>query len=1693
MASNKNLPQKGQGANEPDKKQSVQSDAADVDWMIMSDISTRIGGSPAVKSSSNQSPARSPSQILSNQEAADDLEDLEFLRSIGLDDAIESPSSLRNTGNTSGSYGSKTTDNEVNNIDWLIVTDLNVRKENAEIKSQSNPSYQDISQSQTTLQPLTSNIMDSLDEDLGLDLDGLDFLEDSSFPDLDSLGLGTSDSLSIDGLQNEVDNTESKIQGLAELLDDNDDSSFDLIADEENDDWDSISGIFENDFEQLSSEPNLDFADESADIPSQVSEIFGASEDVSGNVDLGSDLFSENNTPEDLLVGDLDLSDQIQSELIVEDFEIRNSFQSELQDELQNEQEHESFDGFEVSGLEVEFDNKIDDDFGTLQSLEFDGFESDNLEAEFDNNLDDNFDTPQSLESFDSNVAENEFWSNTSSNITTESILDDSVENTFTNDWGVVAENAIDDDVVWDTTPSVANALVSSTSIDNAFGMTDDWESQSTTHQSEVEKNTDFDLPNLDSLEVANVSWDTTPSIDTDERGLSTSIDNVFEISNVLESLPTPELTEMEEHIGFDLPNLDPLDSFEAEGYVNFLPNVDSSLDSVEPGFESEFVLQPEPIFEQSFDQMDNEIEAEIGHGESWSMGLETDVIIADDIGDETNLVSSLEDDIIVTDFTEEDNWSASLEAEIGVAAEESDWSAGLEAEISNGNDVIWDEALVESEDYLPPAEESSEIFNDNLLGLVDNGVADQTLNEDLNFAENLDANDWVIANHVNNLAESLSESEVVDLGIPEIYDDFNEISEDIDIPEQITDQHQFEDFNEFIDPSVDGMEDGEFDFAGNSVSPSSEWDKLSESVGERVTDSDFDSFADSFSVEESTESSLVDNFTSYNDSIEAEADFVGDYENYTDNFALDSDVPDNFASYADRIDAEADFADDYADSFGNDIIPQVQANLGSPNWDASTTEANALSSIEDSMLDEDFDLAAFDEDSLLEAPNPDFNLGNIPTTLTPSRSNSDTFLEDSITSEFTSQHSSSNPSDNFEDNVVSQIDQFEEILVNDLINDNFEEVNFEEEALAHDLLNGLVSESDDFMLAKESSTMPTPMPTPNSNLAASTKFDLGASDRDFLDDFDLESIDPLDDDGFNDAFASAQISTGLTPSAPPIVPMPPSLPPLTKQEPTSPSINLPPPPFLPPLPPKRNPTQGSTTPAPAYPAANAVGRPLPQNRMGRRSEEDDFDRFHDQPDQHRNRHKPIGSIDEGWSDLLDADTVLSGGRSLSEASYSDMSSATPPSVGKSAGRASQGRERKDRNSPSSISRRKETGLPDFNDLGLEVHDDNTDWSGLLDSGDLSDSITTISPQSTQVPSRVRTNPIVDSRSDMTGVSETREIPRDRRNQMASFGDSTQARMSAPPDQMDFNRFTEDNYDAYSGYEQPAPPPAKTFSKPKLTIPSVSLELLWQNYLKIPAIGLGVIGGAFLLYTFLNRPIFDLGLRWGLFKDASGRDFTNADFKGAKLDNVDFSKAILTGAKMQDASLVGANFQGANLDGVNFAKANLNRARLIQASVIWAEFGSAQMNLVDLAGADLTRSNFVGAKMEGANLKDSKIGAQGTEKATRFSATTLLAWQIVNEPREGRNLADQDLSGLNLSFTSLKRANLTNVKLNYTDMTNTDLSGANLSGGQINGANLSGAKLNGTNLTGVQFDKSKLPKTDEETICPNGKKGPCKF
>lgn len=1013
----------------------------------------------------------------------------------------------------------------------------------------------------------------------------------------------------------------------------------------------------------------------------------------------------------------------------------------------------------------------------------------------------------------------------------------------------------------------------------------------------------------------------------------------------------------------------------------------------------------------------------------------------AEEISDMKNVVIN---DDLANDLTDDLTWNDELEVEINGNIN-NDWN--LEAAV-DAVDTFNDSYFAGSETLM--GDDVNNNDGSNIINSVVNEVIDDDLAWSAAFEAEIDkAIDW---NEHNELSEeslqalaSDQEQNFADVANNNLDEYFTEdvLNDDFDFVDSLEDDLLIADKSNYLidnNPIDDVIDEVGLD-SFESIQDEQTYPDADD-FGDLEQELEQYQFNDLEEIEQQSSVSISNQSTPNFQAVALPEEFLDpapESEKFSEAFAgqiTDSNFDDDFASYAENV-------DDFQDI--------------------------------DNMIDENFDLASFDEDVFPEMPSTRVNTG-ISTTLTPNRPVSvspppDTSkIEDSPLSVSTNSIPP-NPAN----------DPFEEALSNEILNNDYDlAVNLYEEVLANESLNGYTSD-DESPIDKLTSNR-TNLSTSPQNLSSLDNFDIESSDHNFLlDDFDLDIVDTIDaqltEDDFDSGFASTAKSTGLTtPSSPAISPVPQIS---ANQDGTFQSSSnppLPPPPFLPPLPPKRNSALAQpTSPSPSFPNAG-----------------------YQQPSEQSRNSKPVLQIDDEWSELLDADTVISGVlRSPAGSPYSKPSISpplpSPPRSGisesSSVGESSLSRDR----NASGIPKPKDTELPDLNYRGLEILNDNTDWSGLLESIDLSDNITSIS--NVQVPSSDRVNPIDLPRSEMTGIKETREIPRDHRKPVTSF-DATQARMAANLDHFDFNRFTKDNEvnNVDSGHEpHPALQTALPKQQIKLRIPSISLESLWQNYLKIPAIGLLAIAAAFGLYSLLNRPIFDTGLRWGIFKDASGKDFTKANFKGVKLDNVDFSKAILTGAEMQDASLVGANFQEANLDGVKFSNANLNRARLINASVIWAEFNNTQMNLVDLAGADLTRSNFASAKMEGANLKGSRIGAQGTEKATRFPAAVLLAWQIVNEPREGRKLASQDLSGLNLSFANLKRANLSNAKLNYTDLTGTDLRGANLTGSQINGANLRGAKLTGINLTDVAFDPTKLPKTDEETICPNNQKGPCKF
>lgn len=118
-------------------------------------------------------------------------------------------------------------------------------------------------------------------------------------------------------------------------------------------------------------------------------------------------------------------------------------------------------------------------------------------------------------------------------------------------------------------------------------------------------------------------------------------------------------------------------------------------------------------------------------------------------------------------------------------------------------------------------------------------------------------------------------------------------------------------------------------------------------------------------------------------------------------------------------------------------------------------------------------------------------------------------------------------------------------------------------------------------------------------------------------------------------------------------------------------------------------------------------------------------------------------------------------------------------------------------------------------------------------------------------------------------------------------------------------------------------------------------------------------------------------------------DFTGGNFRGvqgaesfwegAKLDGVDFSKAVLTRADFTDASLRNGLFLRTEMSKARFVDASLIGAHISQSNVCLGSFERA-----DLTGADLRGSNFYGAEfwdalVLGAQLSQANL--QGTKLA----------------------------------------------------------------------------------------------------------------
>ena len=226
--------------------------------------------------------------------------------------------------------------------------------------------------------------------------------------------------------------------------------------------------------------------------------------------------------------------------------------------------------------------------------------------------------------------------------------------------------------------------------------------------------------------------------------------------------------------------------------------------------------------------------------------------------------------------------------------------------------------------------------------------------------------------------------------------------------------------------------------------------------------------------------------------------------------------------------------------------------------------------------------------------------------------------------------------------------------------------------------------------------------------------------------------------------------------------------------------------------------------------------------------------------------------------------------------------------------------------------------------------------------------------------------------------------------------------------------------------------------------------------------------------------------------DLSGTFLVQADLAeaclwGADLRRADLRRADLTQANLQETDLRAANLSRANLEGADLAEANLEGAYLSGANFRATDFSRANLEGTYLFGANFQGADLSGANLRAANLERADLRGADLQEAYLQSASLKAAF-LQNTNLQQAILVDATLQVALLIKTQLQDADLRGADLQGANLREANLQGANLQEAQLQEANLQGASLlaadlrhadlHRTNLTGVDFRETTLADSD---------------
>lgn len=176
--------------------------------------------------------------------------------------------------------------------------------------------------------------------------------------------------------------------------------------------------------------------------------------------------------------------------------------------------------------------------------------------------------------------------------------------------------------------------------------------------------------------------------------------------------------------------------------------------------------------------------------------------------------------------------------------------------------------------------------------------------------------------------------------------------------------------------------------------------------------------------------------------------------------------------------------------------------------------------------------------------------------------------------------------------------------------------------------------------------------------------------------------------------------------------------------------------------------------------------------------------------------------------------------------------------------------------------------------------------------------------------------------------------------------------------------------------------------------------------------------------------------------DLSGRNLTNADFKGSTISDMKFNGANLTGAKLPGLNLKTVKFDGATITGMDITSSDLT--------------GCDLRTVVSTARPVTSKDSKKPTVLASAKLKAGLLGKD-------WSCVNLNDAMLVD-------VATTDLTGINAAFVQLTGVDLTGANFNPASADTPSV----FRGALLHGANLQKTQFRGANLAGAQFGQLKV-------------------